>query len=146
MHYKLDKTLAQDMQTIGTAAEVVGYGVTVLGAEPLGGAIFKVGNYVSSTGSLIEAAVDAINQEPNDDNSIQNSLFVLLNAYIDHTLKNNIPGVGAFKSILRQGTALKLSLGEWITNKFLNRKQVTFPEEDAAIETIIEEETNDKNK
>ena len=146
MHYKLDKTLAQDMQTIGTAAAVVGYGATVCGAVPVGGTLSKTGDALASTGLLMEVTIDAINQEPGDNNSVQNGTFVIVNALANYGLKVALPGVGAFESILKQGTALKLSLTEWIINKYRNREQATSPEEDAAMETIIDEETKNMNK
>ena len=133
-NYKFDTKWTQQMQDAGDGAALVGYGLTLTGAE-VGVPMSVVGNAVSSFGSGMEMVLDFANGDYG--NGLKSIAFKLLEKGTEKVLNKFLPGFGkkigeeGFNlgtEILDQGRKLKQTGVERLTDKIIERKQEEYNE------------------
>ena len=130
-HYKFDTTASQRVQDIGDGISLAGYATTlsVVGAE-VGVPMAAFGRTVSSIGSVSEIVLDVANGDYG--NTVKSAIYTGIEFLVEKGLNKIVPGYGkkigekGFElgtEILTQGTKLKLSGAERITDKIIEKKQ-----------------------
>ena len=130
-HYKFDTTASQRVQDIGDGISLAGYVTTlsVVGAE-VGVPMAAFGRTVSSIGSVSEIVLDVANGDYG--NTVKSAIYTGIEFLVEKGLNKIVPGYGkkigekGFElgtEILTQGTKLKLSGAERITDKIIEKKQ-----------------------
>ena len=130
-HYKFDTTASQRVQDIGDGISLAGYATTlsVIGAE-VGVPMAAFGQTVSSIGTVSEFVLDVANGDYG--NSVKSAIYKGIEFLVEKGMKKIVPGYGkkigekGFEigtEILKQGTNLKLSGAERITDMIIEKKQ-----------------------
>ena len=130
-HYKFDTTASQRVQDIGDGISLAGYATTlsVIGAE-VGVSMAAFGQTVSSIGTVSEFVLDVANGDYG--NSVKSAIYKGIEFLVEKGMKKIVPGYGkkigekGFEigtEILKQGTNLKLSGAERITDMIIEKKQ-----------------------
>ena len=130
-HYKFDTTASQRVQDIGDGISLAGYATTlsVIGAE-VGVPMAAFGQTVSSIGTVSEFVLDVANGDYG--NSAKSAIYKGIEFLVEKGMKKIVPGYGkkigekGFEigtEILKQGTNLKLSGAERITDMIIEKKQ-----------------------
>jgi len=130
-HYKFDTTASQRVQDIGDGISLAGYATTlsVVGAE-VGVPMASFGKTVSSIGSVSEIVLDVANGDYG--NTFKSAIYKGIEFLVEKGVNKIVPGYGkkigekGFElgtEILKQGTNLKLSGAERITDMIIEKKQ-----------------------
>ena len=130
-HYKFDTTASQRVQDIGDGISLAGYATTlsVIGAE-VGVPMAAFGQTVSSIGTVSEFVLDVANGDYG--NSVKSAIYKGIEFLVEKGMKKIVPGYGkkigekGFEigtEILKQGTNLKLSGAERITDMIIEKKK-----------------------
>ena len=130
-HYKFDTTASQRVQDIGDGISLAGYATTlsVVGAE-VGVPMAAFGRTVSSIGSVSEIVLDVANGDYG--NTFKSAIYKGIEFLVEKGVNKIVPGYGkkigekGFElgtEILKQGTNLKLSGAERITDMIIEKKQ-----------------------
>ena len=130
-HYKFDTTASQRVQDIGDGISLAGYATTlsVVGAE-VGVPMAAFGKTVSSIGSVSEIVLDVANGDYG--NTFKSAIYKGIEFLVEKGVNKIVPGYGkkigekGFElgtEILKQGTNLKLSGAERITDMIIEKKQ-----------------------
>ena len=140
-HYKFDTTASQRVQDIGDGISLAGYATTlsVIGAE-VGVPMAAFGQTVSSIGTVSEFVLDVANGDYG--NSVKSAIYKGIEFLVEKGMKKIVPGYGkkigekGFEigtEILKQGTNLKLSGAERITDMIIEKKQEEEAKNDSTI-------------
>lgn len=130
-HYKFDTSIAQRTQDVGDGIALIGYGFTlsIVGAE-IGIPLAKIGNAVSTAGSVFEVTLDLLNSDYGD--ILKTGVFDMIDFFKNKALNKILPGYGKKigeegfdigTEIFRQGADLKQSGMERVTDIIIEKQQ-----------------------